>query len=105
MIGRGSYGKPWFLNQVNEYLKTGVHAAAPDIHSQYQIIKSHYEALLQHYGINRGMKIARKHIGWYSKGLPGASVFRAKFNVVDNVKHAQQMISEFYAPIIEKTAE
>ena len=105
MIGRGSYGKPWFLNQVNHYLKTGLQSTAPDINTQYQIIKFHYESLLEHHGINRGMKIARKHLGWYSKGLPGASVFRAKFNIIDNVKLARKMISEFYAPIIEKMTE
>ena len=72
------------------------------MNTQYRTVKSHYEALLEHHGISRGIKIARKHIGWYSKGLPGASVFRANFNVVDNVKHAHQMITEFYLPIIEK---
>ena len=105
MIGRGSYGKPWFLNQVNQYLETGLQSTAPDINTQYQIIKSHYESLLEHHGINRGMKIARKHLGWYSKGLPGASVFRAKFNVIENVKIARKLISEFYTPIIEKMTE
>ena len=105
MIGRGSYGKPWFLNQVNQYLQTGFQSTAPDINTQYQIIKSHYESLLEHHDINRGMEIARKHLGWYSKGLPGASVFRAKFNIIDNVKLARKMISEFYAPIIEKMTE
>ena len=105
MIGRGSYGKPWFLNQVNQYLETGFQSPAPDINTQYQIIKYHYESLLEHHGIDRGMKIARKHLGWYSKGLPGASVFRAKFNIIDNVKLARKMISEFYAPIIEKMTE
>ena len=105
MIGRGSYGKPWFLNQVNQYLQTGFQSTTPNINTQYQIIKFHYESLLEHHGINRGMKIARKHLGWYSKGLPGASVFRAKFNIIDNVKLARKMISEFYAPIIEKMTE
>ena len=105
MIGRGSYGKPWFLNQVKQYLETGLQSTAPDINTQYQIIKFHYESLLEHHGIDRGMKIARKHLGWYSKGLPGASVFRAKFNIIDNVKLARKMISEFYTPIIEKMTE
>ena len=41
MIGRGSYGKPWFLSQVNDYLESGVYTAAPNLNSQYQIIKSH----------------------------------------------------------------
>ena len=73
--------------------------------TKFEIIKSHYEGLLEHYGVQRGLRIARKHIGWYSKGLPGASSFKAKFNAIENVKVAQNMITEFYAPIIENMAE
>ena len=102
MIGRGSYGKPWFLKQVIEYLNTGLAPKEPCPKTKFEIIKTHYQSLLEHYGSNRGLRIARKHIGWYSKGLPGASSFKAQFNAVENAKLAQNMITEFYAPIIEK---
>ena len=105
MVGRGSYGKPWFLNQITEYLNTGHYPKEPGPKTKFEIIKSHYEGLLEHYGVQRGLRIARKHIGWYSKGLPGASSFKAKFNAIENVKVAQNMITEFYAPIIENMAE
>ena len=103
MIGRGSYGRPWFLRQVSHYLNTGIRLNEPDFGTQFKVVKTHYEDLLSHYGSSRGVKIARKHVGWYSKGLPGASSFKANFNAIDDPKHAHKAISEFYTPIIEKT--
>lgn len=105
MIGRGSYGRPWFLNQVHQFLETGKIATDPDIKTQFNVVKSHYEELLEHHGIARGIKIARKHIGWYSKGLPGSADFRTKINAVDYAPQARQLLADFYLPLIERSAE
>src|SRR5580700_2134437 len=70
MIGRGAYGRPWFVAQVIEWVKSRRRLADPPLASQYATLRAHYEAMLAHYGTNVGVKIARKHIGWYSKGLP-----------------------------------
>src|SRR5271155_1641996 len=80
MIGRGAYGRPWFVAQVIEWLKSRRRIADPPLASQYAIIRAHYDDMLLHYGTDVGVKIARKHIGWYSKGLAGSAEFRAAVN-------------------------
>ncbi|MBL4790688.1 MAG: tRNA dihydrouridine synthase DusB, partial [Kordiimonadaceae bacterium] len=72
MIGRGTYGKPWFPSQVIHYLKTGVILPAPDLETQLDTIITHYDAMLEHYGSVTAVRMARKHLGWYSKGLQGS---------------------------------
>ncbi len=104
MIGRGSYGRPWFLGQVVHYLKTGEILSEPDVSTQFHTVIEHYEDLLSHHDVQRGVRIARKHIGWYSKGLPGSSEFRGRINAVDDAGLARKMISEFYGPLTEKLA-
>ena len=95
MIGRGTYGRPWFLNQVRHYLETGILMPDPTVGEKIQIIKRHYNELLEHYGIARGLRIGRKHLGWYSKGFPCSAMFREKVNTSDNYKEVQKIINEF----------
>ncbi|RKE50403.1 MULTISPECIES: tRNA dihydrouridine synthase DusB [unclassified Sphingomonas] len=98
MIGRGSYGRPWVLGQVMEWFATGRRIEDPSITEQYDAIAGHYEAMLEHYGIETGVNMARKHIGWYTKGLPGSAEFRNKVNQVPDPKQVKAMLAEFYAP-------
>ncbi|MGU3391387.1 tRNA dihydrouridine synthase DusB [Sphingomonas sp. M1A8_2b] len=98
MIGRGAYGKPWVLGQVMEWFATGRRIEDPSITEQYDAIAGHYEAMLEHYGIETGVNMARKHIGWYTKGLPGSAEFRNKVNQVPDPKQVKAMLAEFYAP-------
>src|SRR5580693_3006158 len=84
MIGRGAYGRPWFVAQVIEWLKSRRRVADPTLASQYATLRAHYEAMLAHYGTNVGLKIARKHVGWYSKGLPSSAEFRAAVNQAED---------------------
>jgi tRNA-dihydrouridine synthase B len=102
MIGRGSYGRPWFLQQVIHFLKTGIKLADPSLIEQYSVVKQHYEDLLVHYGKERGVCIARKHIGWYSKGFSESAAFRAHFNSITSIKQAKLAIDSFYLPLIDK---
>jgi len=98
MIGRGSYGRPWVLGQVMEWFATGRRIEDPSITEQYDAIAGHYEAMLEHYGIETGVNMARKHIGWYTKGLPGSAEFRNRVNQVPDPKQVKAMLAEFYAP-------
>ena len=98
MIGRGSYGRPWVLGQVMEWFATGRRIEDPSITEQYDAIAGHYEAMLEHYGIETGVNMARKHIGWYTKGLPGSAEFRNKVNQVPDPRQVKSMLAEFYAP-------
>jgi tRNA-dihydrouridine synthase B len=104
MIGRGSYGRPWFPGQVIQYLKTGEKLSDPTLSEQLSILLEHYVGILSHYGSHAGIRIARKHIGWYSKGLPGSAEFRAEVMSGTNEKLVIAMIKKFYEPLIELKA-
>ncbi|PZU08549.1 MAG: tRNA dihydrouridine synthase DusB [Sphingomonas sp.] len=98
MIGRGSYGRPWLLAQVMRWLETGEHRPDPSIDQQYQVITGHYQAMLDLYGHDVGVNMARKHLGWYTKGLPGSAEFRNRVNQIPDPATVLSMLSEFYAP-------
>ena len=98
MIGRGAYGKPWLLGQVMRWLTTGQDAPEPDLDEQYRVIAAHYEAMLEHYGLVTGVNMARKHIGWYTRGLPGSAEFRNRVNQEPDPAVVRAMLAEFYAP-------
>jgi tRNA-dihydrouridine synthase B len=104
MVGRGSYGRPWFLRQVMHFLKTGTRLPDPLLTEQRDIVLAHYDAMLSHYGVSAGSRIARKHIGWYSKGLYGSSEFRAAVNRCDDPEQVKTMIADFYAPLLAEAA-
>ncbi len=104
MIGRGAYGRPWFIQQVAEFLRSGARVPDPDIASQMAIVLEHYEAILTHYGTDTGGRLARKHISWYSKGLQGSAEFRAAVNQTADTKKVKEMIRNFYEPLTERLA-
>lgn len=101
MIGRGSYGRPWFPAQVCHYLKTGEKISAPSLEKQLEIVLNHYDEMLEHYGASNGVMIARKHLGWYSSGLYGSAEYRQKINTVSDPKLAKQAVSDFYNKTFE----
>jgi tRNA-dihydrouridine synthase B len=80
MIGRGAQGRPWLIGQVAHYLRTGARRPDPAPAEQRDIVLAHYDALLARYGTARGVRVARKHLGWYGRGLPKAAAFRAAVN-------------------------
>jgi len=104
MIGRGCYGKPWFLSQAMHYLNTGNVLAAPDLEDQMEAILRHYEAMLEHYGTTVAVRTARKHLGWYTKGLPGSAEFRNHVNRLDDPEQVKRDIRGFFLPICEELA-
>ena len=104
LIGRGTYGRPWFPNQVWHYLQTGKKLPNPSLTEQLATVIEHYEHLLEHYGEQAGSRIARKHLGWYSKGLPKSTEFRALINSLSDVNQVKEEIWRFYDPLIEKIA-
>ena len=104
MIGRGAYGRPWFLRQVMHFLKTGERLPDPSLSAQLATLLEHYEAMLRHYGASTGMRIARKHLGWYSKGLPASGEFRATVNRIDEPATVIETIRRFYTPLLERLA-
>ena len=104
MIGRGAYGRPWFVRQVIHFLKTGQRRPDPPLAEQLEIVLAHYDEMLSHYGSAVGSRIARKHLGWYSKGLYGSAEFRAAVNRSDDPEAVKGMIRAFYSPLIAEAA-
>ena len=104
LIGRGTYGRPWFPGQVIHFLKTGERLADPSIDVQYAMVRRHYDDILSHYGTHAGVKIARKHIGWYSKGLPGSAEFRADIMCQEDPEVVRAKLAAFYRPLMERAA-
>jgi tRNA-dihydrouridine synthase B len=102
MIGRGAYGRPWFIQQVIDFLRTGVIPSAPALRHQLDTIIEHLETMLTHYGVHAGLRIARKHIGWYSKGLPQSSEFRAAVNNVEDAATVRGLIDGFFQPLLPR---
>lgn len=100
MIGRGCYGKPWLISQVAHFLATGEKLEDPTMEIQLKVVLEHYDAIIEHYGEDIGLKMARKHLGWYSSGLPKSSEFRASINQINNIKDAKNKIQEFYGPLV-----
>lgn len=101
MIGRGAYGKPWLPNQIEQHLAGEKGIKSPSIVEQKEVVLEHYNNMLEHYGVDTGMRIARKHLGWYSAGLRNSSEFRAKINRTADYKIVIQMINDFYNQILE----
>ena len=104
MIGRGACGRPWFLAQVIHYLRTGERLPDPPLGRQLALVLEHFEDMIAHYGRDIAVRMARKHIGWYSRSLPGSSEFRAAVNRMAEADAVRQAIAAFYEPLIERRA-
>ncbi|MEO9462994.1 MAG: tRNA dihydrouridine synthase DusB [Marinomonas sp.] len=104
MIGRGAYGKPWLLGQVMHWWQTGEMRETPSFDEQYAVLVEHYNGMLEHYGREVGAKIARKHIGWYTKGMHGSAEFRNKANFIDDPEEVLGEIERFYTPFLRRRA-
>ncbi len=104
MIGRGAYGRPWFLKQAIHFLKTGERLPDPTLSERYAILTEHLDAILSYYGENTGVRIARKHLGWYSKGLPGSAEFRGQVMAHGEADKVKVALKAFFAPLIDRRA-
>jgi tRNA-dihydrouridine synthase B len=104
MIGRGAYGKPWLLGQVVSDLSQDRQKPDPQLDEQLAIILEQYDAMQSLYGMQTGVNLARKHIGWYTKGLPGSAEFRNKVNSQDDPRVVIAMLRDFYSPWLARSA-
>jgi len=96
MIGRGCYGRPWLPAQVALYLATGKRAPDPSLMEQRDVLLRHYRSMLGYFGIEAGLRLARKHVSWYSRGLHGSAEFRDAMNRLDDPAQVVAMIEAFY---------
>ncbi len=101
MIGRGCYGRPWFPRQVAHHMRTGERLPDPTLEEQLGLLLRHFRLMLAHHGEGTGVRMARKHVAWYSRGLPGSAEFRAAVNRLETADAVEALIGRFYAPLVE----
>jgi tRNA-dihydrouridine synthase B len=104
MIGRGAYGRPWLIAQVMSELGGGGHRPDPSLDEQLAAMLQQYDEMLVLYGTHTGVNLARKHIGWYTKGLPGSAEMRNRVNSQDDPNVVVAMLRDFYAPWLARSA-
>jgi len=104
MIGRGAYGKPWLLGQVTAALAGGGARPDPSLDEQLATMIEQYEAMLSLYGRETGVNLARKHLGWYIKGLPGSAEIRNRINQQNDPAVVMTMVRDFYSPWLARSA-
>ena len=104
MIGRGAFGKPWFPAHVMAGL-AGDPASEPSLQERRDVLLEHYDALLGHYGRDKGVRIARKHLAWSAFGLRGANAFRVAVNTELEPEKVQGHISRLFAGGFDHLAE
>jgi tRNA-dihydrouridine synthase B len=102
MIGRGCYGRPWFPSQVAHFLRTGRRLSEPTLARQKAIVLEHYHRMLSRFGTGPGVRLARKHLSWYSRGLPGSAEFRATMNRLPEAAPVLALLDRFYDPLIAR---
>jgi tRNA-dihydrouridine synthase B len=104
MIGRGAYGRPWLIGQVMSELGGGGHRPDPSLDEQLATMLEQYEDMLRLYGTHTGVNLARKHIGWYTKGLPGSAELRNIVNQQADPAVVIGMLQDFYSPWLTRSA-
>lgn len=90
MIGRAAQGRPWIFRDIEHYLRTGGRLSAPEVVEVHGVLRAHLEGLHAFYGVPDGVRVARKHVSWYTKGLAGGAQFRRHLN---NIERSDEQIA------------
>ncbi|MCB1774745.1 MAG: tRNA-dihydrouridine synthase, partial [Gammaproteobacteria bacterium] len=96
MIGRAAQGRPWIFREIAHYLATGTLLPAPGLDRVRDLLLEHTEALYDLYGRAHGVRIARKHIGWYCRNRPGSAEFRRHVNGIEDAEGQRSAIRAFF---------
>lgn len=96
MIGRAAQGRPWIFREIDHYLKTGEKLAAPSLIEVRDTLLGHLDTLYDFYGEYTGVRVARKHIAWYSKGTRGGAEFRRQVNQTEDAVEQRQIVDAFF---------
>jgi tRNA-dihydrouridine synthase B len=102
MIGRAAQGRPWIFREIEYYLKTGVHLPPPLVTEIHQVLIAHLYDLYAFYGVDTGVKIARKHISWYTKGLAGSASFRHAMNQLPGIEEQLAAVTRFFDQLAQQ---
>ncbi len=101
MIGRAAQGRPWLFREIEHYLSTGTHLLPPRVSEIHDILLAHLEDLYDFYGVDTGVRVARKHISWYTKGLIGSAAFRHRMNQLPDIVQQRAAVNEFFLSLAE----
>lgn len=101
MIGRAAQGRPWLFREIEHYLKTGTHLLPPRVAEIHEVLLAHLEDLYDFYGVETGVRVARKHISWYTKGLVGSAGFRHMMNQLPDIAQQQRAVNDFFYRLAE----
>ena len=99
MIGRAAQGRPWMFREITHYLETGTHLPPPEVEEIHRVLVAHLEDLYAFYGEHTGVRVARKHISWYTKGLAGSAAFRHGMNQLLTCAEQLAAVNEFFAEL------
>lgn len=97
LIGRGAQGRPWIFREILHFLETGKHLAEPPVYEVEQVLSEHLDALHRFYGETMGVRIARKHVGWYLQSHDEDKQFRKRFNAIDDAMAQKDSIQQYFA--------
>jgi len=104
MIGRAAQGRPWIFREIEYFLQTGGKLAPPPVEEIREVLVGHLHDLYGFYGYERGSRVARKHISWYTKGLRNSAVFRARMNTLDDAQAQLAAVKEFFDGLLAHSA-
>jgi tRNA-dihydrouridine synthase B len=99
MIGRAAQGRPWIFREIGHYLATGAHLPPPEVEEIHGVLVAHVHDLYSFYGEATGMRVARKHISWYTKGLAGSAAFRRAMNQLQSCGEQLAAVNEFFGEL------
>ncbi len=96
MIGRAAQGRPWIFREIHHYLTTGTLLPPPQVSEIHRVLGEHLEDLYTFYGLETGVRVARKHISWYTKGLKGSAAFRHAMNQLQTITEQRHAVHAFF---------
>jgi tRNA-dihydrouridine synthase B len=103
MIGRAAQGRPWMFREINHFLDTGEHLPPPEVREIHRVLVAHLNDLYGFYGEQRGVRVARKHISWYSKGLAGSAAFRHAMNQLETCRAQLAAVDDFFNELADRS--
>ena len=101
MIGRAAQGRPWLFREIAYFLTHGAHLPTPHVNEIQQVLIAHVHELYQFYGEQSGLRVARKHISWYTKGLAGSAHFRHHMNQLESITEQLQAVNDFFDGLLQ----
>jgi tRNA-dihydrouridine synthase B len=105
MIGRAAQGRPWIFREIAHFLATGGKLPPPEVAEIREVLMGHLHELYAFYGRERGVRVARKHISWYTKGLKHSAVFRARMNTLEEAEMQLAAVAGFFDGQLARSRE